>query len=383
MTDLLDYATARQAELIQAVRSHGSMTEAARALGIARSTIRSAVKRVKRKAASQGFSPDHDMTNTVPEGYSVKGVSTMYGPNGEVRAQWVKSQQDKDDQREAFLEAVRELAEPFRGKSKTKPLQSSVSEELLSVYGWGDMHLGMLAWGAEAGADFDLKIAEATYRAAVDRVTAVSPPSAQALIIAVGDNLHTNSSDWLTPKSKHQLDGDSRFQKVLSVGARVLRYTVEAALEKHRHVTLMVALGNHDFDSSAGLALALQLLFEDNERVTVDRTPGRFHYYRFGQCFIGVTHGDTAKPPKLPLLMATRRPEDWGSSTHRKWYTGHLHTEILRDYGGCVVETLATISPKDAYAAEYGYDSARKTIVDVWHQEHGLEARHSIGISRL
>ena len=115
-------------------------------------------------------------------------------------------------------------------------------------------------------------------------------------------------------------------------------------------------------------------------RVVVDQRPGRFHYYRFGQCFLGVTHGDTVKPPRLPLLMATRKPKDWGETKWRKWYTGHLHTEIVRDYGGAVVETLATLSPKDAYAQEAGYDSARKTIVDIWHRERGRLARHEVGV---
>ena len=256
-------------------------------------------------------------------------------------------------------------------------------ENALAVVGIGDMHVGMLAWGAESDSDFDLRVCEDLYRAAFDRAFAIAPAAKNALIIAVGDNFHMNSSDWLTPKSGHRLDGDSRFQKVITVGARVLRRAVEAALGKHAHVTLIVELGNHDFDSSAGLALALSMYFENNPRVTVDTTPGRFHYYRFGKCFIGVTHGDTAKPPKLPLLMATRRPKDWGETVHRKWYTGHLHTEILRDYGGAVVETLATLSPKDAYAHEHGYDSARKMVVDIWDKDHGLESRHEIGVSRL
>lgn len=381
---LLDFASPRQRELLQAWLSHGSQTRAAQVLGVSRGTLRSALERVKQKAARRGHSPEHDMDRPAPDGFHVRGTSTLYGPGGEVKAQWVKTQIDRQErEREAFLEAVEEAMGGYRGKARSPSPPQHTKSELLCVYGLGDMHIGMLAWGAEVGADFDISICEDTYRRAVERACAVAPDASKALIVAVGDNLHMNSSDWLTPKSKNMLDGDSRFQKVLMVGARILRFMVERALKKHDHVTLVVALGNHDFDSSAGLALALSLLFEGNDRVTVDRSPGRFHYYRFGKCFLGITHGDTAKPPKLPLVMANRRPSDWGQTQHRKWYTGHLHTEILRDYGGCVVETLATLSPKDAYAHEHGYDSAQKTIVDVWHRDHGLEARHSIGISRL
>lgn len=382
--ELLQWATERQKELIRALEEHQTVAAASAALGITASCFRGQIAKLRRKAAKHGHAPENDMTHATPEGFHVRGVSTLYGPNGEPRAQWVKTQADKNEaHREALLEAVRELAEPYRGASKPVAGPGSTDKDLLCVYGWGDMHIGMLAWGAETDADFDLKICESMYRAAVDRAVHVAPKSTEALVIAVGDNLHTNSSDWLTPKSKNVLDGDSRFQKVIRVGARILRYTVEKALENHDRVTLMVVLGNHDFDSSAGVALALDLLFEQEPRVVVDRAPGRFHYYRFHDCFIGVTHGDTAKPAQLPLLMATRRAVDWGESKFRKWYTGHLHTEILRDYGGVVVETLATMSPKDAFAHEHGYDSRRKTIVDVWHKHHGKEARYEIGVSRL
>lgn len=383
---LLEYGdpTERQKEIFEAVEKYGSNIAAAEALGISRGTVKSAIKRIKQKAASRGYAPAYNMTKTAPDGFVVGQTWTRYNADGEIERQTVHTKAEREKEAAAFLEAVRELAEPYRGASPKVAAPKRTIEDALAVIGIGDMHIGMLGWAHELDGDpFDLRICEDLYRAAFERAVSIAPAAKNALIIAVGDNFHMNSSDWLTPKSGHRLDGDSRFQKVITVGARVLRYAVEAAIQKHHHVTLIVELGNHDFDSSAGLALALSMYFENNPRVSIDTTPGRFHYYRFGKCFIGVTHGDTAKPPKLPLLMATRRPKDWGETVHRKWYTGHLHTEILRDYGGAVVETLATLSPKDAYAHEHGYDSTRKMIIDIWDKEHGRESRHEIGVSRL
>lgn len=382
--DLATFATERQAQVLNLMLENDEdSTKVAELLGVNAGTVRDTMSKLRKKAAAQGYYPEGDLNVKVPEGYHVRGTSTLYGSEGQVKQQWVKTQRDRDAEREAWLDYIKGFVEESRGKSEVTPAPKTETDDQLAVYGWGDMHVGMLAWGKEVGDDFNLDICEALYKKAAQRAVQAAPSCKQALIIAVGDNLHMNGSDWLTPKSKHMLDGDSRVQKVLRVGGRILRYQVDEALAKHEHVTLVVVLGNHDFDSSAGVALAVEWFYENNPRVTVDNTPGRYHYYRFGKNLIGITHGDTVKPDKLPLLMAARKPKDWGETEHRKWYTGHLHTEILRGYSGVTVETLATVSPKDAYAHEAGYDSARKTVVEVWDREFGKELRHDIGIARI
>jgi hypothetical protein len=40
---------------------------------------------VKRKAAIAGYSPEHDMTRTVPEPFVVRGTSTYYDKEGQPR----------------------------------------------------------------------------------------------------------------------------------------------------------------------------------------------------------------------------------------------------------------------------------------------------------
>ena len=84
MDDLLQWASPRQAEFIEAVKCNGTAYKAAQQLGVSHGTIKSALKRVREKAARQGHSPEHDMTHGTPDGFHVKGVSTLYGPTGDV-----------------------------------------------------------------------------------------------------------------------------------------------------------------------------------------------------------------------------------------------------------------------------------------------------------
>lgn len=88
---LKEWATARQAEYIDATNKHKSMAAAAKALGVNKFMITQALKSVKKKAAIFGYSPDHHMLRAVPEPYIVKGVSTYYNKDGQPAGQWVKS----------------------------------------------------------------------------------------------------------------------------------------------------------------------------------------------------------------------------------------------------------------------------------------------------
>ena len=128
---LLQWASVSQGELIRAVMRTGSRAEAAKELGITRDQIRSKLKDVRRKAARAGHSPAHDMTRTVPEGYHVKGVSTYYGEDGKQRGQWVKSQVDQEHKLLMLTEAVRDIAEPFKGKSKVAKTPRNTDADML------------------------------------------------------------------------------------------------------------------------------------------------------------------------------------------------------------------------------------------------------------
>lgn len=129
---------------------------------MAKSTIDASIDRIIKAAASQGFSPDHDMTRTVPDGFLVKGVSTYYDKDGKLTGQWVKSAVDPERQREIIREAFAgfiEDASPLAAPPAPLDFQS----EVIPWIQIGDAHLGMLDHANEAGEHFDLKIAEQDY----------------------------------------------------------------------------------------------------------------------------------------------------------------------------------------------------------------------------
>src|SRR3990167_8897319 len=62
------------------------------------------------QGARLGYAPENDLTHTVPDGYMLKGASTLYDADGTLKLQWVKSQVDYERQMEMFKEAVAEMA---------------------------------------------------------------------------------------------------------------------------------------------------------------------------------------------------------------------------------------------------------------------------------
>lgn len=393
------FGTAYQRGLVEAIGETGSVAAAADLMGISPRQLRGHLNELERRAASRGWSPASDMQKTTPEGYHVKGVSTYYGakkdasgevlrnPDGtavmEPRGQWVKTNKDADDRYAALLEAVQGIAEPFRGVADPTPAPLWTADDVLCVYPMGDPHVGMYAWARETGQSFDLALAEANLVAAVDHLVSLAPPSEEALLINLGDFYHSDTADNRTARSGNALDVDTRWSKVLEVGIRIMRRLIEKTLEKHARVHVINEIGNHDDHSAQMLALCLAAFFHREHRVTIDTSPAKYHWYRFGQNLIGVTHGDTVKPDKLGPIMATDRARDWGETDYRYWYTGHVHHDSLKEYPGCTVETFRTLAPADAWHKAAGYRSGQDMKLDVLHRRYGRVNRHVVGIRQV
>lgn len=380
---LREIASAHQLKVLEAIDKHGSMRKAATQLGVNESTVRKMVRALNRRAALQGVSPQHDMTKAVPAGFQVKGVSSYYNSAGQLQGQWVKSRID-DEQAELILrEFVESLVEDVKGKSPRISPPKATADDLLCVYPLGDPHFGQLSWAAETGADFDSNIAERLTCSAIDRLVAAAPPAATAIVLPLGDYFHADDNTSRTPASKAVLDTDTRWAKVMQTGLRALIYCVKAALAKHKKVVVRVVKGNHDEHSSFALALAIDAYFSNNSRVFVDLSPAVFWYYRFGKVLIGATHGNTVKVPELPGVMACDRPQDWGETTTRVWYLGHVHHQTQKEFPGCIVEQFRTLAARDAWHNGQGYRAGRDMNLIVMHKVHGEIERHKCDIGML
>jgi hypothetical protein len=407
---LREYATEKQWQYYEAYCAAGSYRKAAAALGLTdESVVRKGVKALQEAALRAG---------KVPAGYKVDKVTTVTDKDGRRKLQSVKVGVDDvapqnvvtfpgtikrtttlrrgDD---VVLQWERKDAEDvwrekmWRGLAKElgrdiiravpEPIPLIANKRLMSVYAVGDQHTGMLSWGKETGSSWDLEIAERTIKSGSDYLIGKCPSSDVGLLLFLGDFMHYDGWRQVTPTSEHEVDADGRFPKMWWTAKRALRYMVAAALRKHRHVHIIFEIGNHDLTLSWLMADMLATIYEDEPRVTVDISPGHYHYYRFGKVLIGSHHGHGTKPDNLGMIMAADRPQDWGETEHRHWFTGHIHTHYAKDLIGCTWESMRVLPPNDAWAHQKGYRSIRGMSSIVYDIEQGEIERYSFKPSML
>lgn len=319
-----------------------------------------------------------------PEGYRLRGASTLVDAGGNMVMQWVKTTKEAEQANavlEAFHQAVLQKPIPVRARTKA-PKRGALERDLLAVYPMGDPHFGMLAWPAETGNDFNLQIARTHLISAVRKLVDLMPAAKTGLLINLGDMLHSDGKQAMTTKGT-RVDVDSRWGKMLSVAIETLVVCVDAMLKKHYYVHVDNAPGNHDDQSATVLALCLAAHYRNEPRVKVNVSPAMFLWHEFGECLLGVTHGHTVKAKDLPGVMATDMAKAWGRSKHRMFYTGHVHHETVKEFPGCVVESFRTLAAKDAWHHGQGYRARRGMVADVWHKTRGKILRHEIGVESL
>ena len=364
---------------IKAALTGRTVAEAAQILGLHERNVYTH----KARLARQGWSPEHDMTKSVPDGFRLKGTSTLYDEDGKPKLQWVKTTIDQERQAELIREACQAMSEDLP-QVQPRKANSSYLAHLLAAYPIGDAHIGMRAWGEETqGSDWDLSIAERVQCGAMAALVDMAPACEQALIINCGDWFHADNMEGTTSRSGHILDVDGRYAKMIRVGVKVMRQCIESALMKHARVRVCNVIGNHDDTGAIWLSIALSHIYANEPRVTIDTSPAPFMYHEHGKVLIGMHHGHSCKPDRLPGVMATDQAQAWGRTEFRYWYIGHVHHQSVKEYSGVTVESFNTLTAKDAYSAWGGYRAQQNMKCIIHHAEFGEVGRHTVNPNML
>lgn len=383
---LKQFATSRQWEYLEAYDKHGTDRAAGAAMGVSKNCVYQARKAVTAKAIRNGYSPEHDMIHPTADGYKISGISTLYdSQTGEAKIQWVKTQADKDRQLEIVRELIDDMVSGLPKLEPRAPVADEFHEKLLTVIPMGDPHIGLYSWTEETGEgnEFNLEIAKRDLCGAVDYLVKNGPASERCLIISVGDFFHADNFDGVTSRSGNRLDMDSRLPNMVKVGFAAIRQCIESALDFHKFVDVICAVGNHDDVLSTAMSIMLANVYESEIRVKIHDQPTRRHYYQHGKVLIGVTHGDQTKDSQLPLIMATERKKEWGEARFTHWFRGHHHSDSRVEYQGTIVEQVRTMAAADSWSVGKGYLSGRDMKSILFHSDYGEQFRTTCGLELL
>jgi hypothetical protein len=379
---LKQFATNRQLEYIEALNLHGTQTEAAKALQVNIRSLERSIAALKNRAALKGYSPEHDMTRTVPAPFMVKGISTYYNKDGKPSGQWVKSTLNGDLHEAMMREAIIAMSEDIPRVSLIAPPPLG-NDKLCNCYVITDYHLGMLAWDEESGDNWDIKIAEALLVKWFAQAIQQSPDANHAVFAQLSDFLHFDGMDAVTPASKHLLDVDSRFSKLVRSAIRVLRTVIDMLLVKHQTLHIIMADANHDPVSQIWLREWFSVLYENEPRVTIDKSPNPYNAHEFGKVALFFHHGHKKNVATISSVFASQFREMYGRTKYAYAHMGHLHHIDIKENNLMIVEQHRTLAANDAYGARGGYLSGRDAKVIIYHKDFGEVSRLTINSDML
>jgi hypothetical protein len=216
-------------------------------------------------------------------------------------------------------------------------------------------------------------IAEETLVGWFAQAIAQSPNASTAVLAQLSDLLHSDGLEPLTPASKHVLDVDTRFQKVVRIVIRVLRRIIDMLLAKHDRLHILMADANHDPVSQIWLREWLSVLYENDP--TVDREPSPYNAFEFGRVALFFHHGHKRKITNVSEVFAAKYREMFGRTRYAYAHMGHLHHLDIKENSLMVVEQHRTLTAPDAYAARGGYISGRDAQCITYHKEFGEVSR--------
>lgn len=391
-------------EAAQLLQAHANPSEAARASGMARETLvrraREAARRglLGTKPVLPGFEIAKTMAVTnadgellreyvqqrpargdepfvLPPGQVIKGVSTLVDGNGAEIVKWIKTDRDRAAQDAIAQAALDELKTALPRIKPTKGPKHA-NADLLNQYTVTDLHFGMLAWAEETGdADYDLKIAEKLLIDWFAAAIGMSPNAEVAVLAQLGDLMHHDALESVTPTHAHVLDADSRLQKVIRVVIRVIRCVIAMLLDSHPRVHVIMASANHDPASSAWLREMLHAMYENEKRITIDNSPDVYYAYEWGRTALFYHHGHKRKINDVDTVFAGKFREMYGRCTKSYGHIGHLHNDEARDSNLMKIERHRTLAPSDAYASSGGWLSERDAKIITYHKAFGEVSR--------
>lgn len=372
-------------QIIAAIDQTGSQAGAAALLGLNSRTIAQRLKYHREGRSRETMYSEQYLANKnldAPprqrDDELFKGRSVLWNPEtGEQKLEWYKTDRDKQAQFEAMKQAIDALKEDIEPLPRIKQ-KVRYKNDLLNLFVLTDAHIGMLAWGEETGTNWDKKIAEETIMRFFEAAIEAAPPAQRAVFAQMGDFLHFDGIESVTPLSKHQLDTDTRFPELVRTGIRVTRRIIEMLLKKYVTVQVIMAEGNHDETTEIWLRESFADRYAEQPRLFIDQSPAPFYAVEHGSTSLFFHHGHLKKIEEVDRTMAAEFRELFGRTRYSYCHLGHLHHWASKESELMTVERHGTLSARDSYASRHGYSAARQAQVITYHAQHGYVGRQII-----
>lgn len=293
--------------------------------------------------SKKNYPDDTTLSGGTYEGFTAHGATVQVSKNGEIVQAWIRQKADQIDPEE-FIQALREVVEPYEFEFKTFENASRMLEIPLF-----DMH-----WGT---AFFDY------YQPVLDEILSlICDREWDKILIPFGQDFFHNDSIVNGQTTKGTSIEKVDMTRAVKDGRRFIFAIIDAALNNANEVKVIYSPGNHDRSISW---MFMQVLVERYGPEIVDDSFGPRKVVTYGKNTIMVTHGDSkqATPKTLAQIFPVAFPEEFANANVREVHAGHLHHEGEADIHGVMVRRLSTGNVTDSWHDEEDFIGAHKRFM--------------------
>jgi len=257
---------------------------------------------------------------------------------------------------------------------------------LYEIAAMADPQIGRLSWGKETGVDFDVKIATTILVNAVHDLLArvKDVPVEKILLPFTGDSFEMNDTTNETPTNHNRLNVDGRYINVFECGVKCVKQMVEACLTV-APVHILWVPGNHDPQSGYHLVRTIEAWFNRCKDVTVDRSPKPRKAFRYGDVFLGFTHGCGLKTKDVGAVFMSEFRHLIADAKHIEVHMGHTHkmNEVRTAFGntetgGIRTRILTSMSGPSNWEYEAGFHNFQCAEAYKWSSKYGYVGHESV-----
>lgn len=311
------------------------------------------------KTPSQLVKDIKNLTKERENALHVKGTSTLYDAEGNIKMQWIKTDLDKETYFENLKNSISKLCEEIpSGKKIELSAREELEEDLMTLIPIPDLHLGLEIDSKRVSHNFDWNtdIATEYYNKAMSYILNKSPKSKELVLVDLGDILHSPDNGNRTPANGHVLDVSGSAEKNMLTLFNLMISTIEKSLEKFEKVYFYSVPGNHNSDISLSLKCVLKNYFRNEPRVIIDvEKYNNIYYHGFGNNLLSFTHGDEIKVDKIESVMFADNLDTISKYKKFDAFFGHIHHNSQKQKGLVNARSLKNIIPCDKWASSVGF----------------------------
>lgn len=359
-------------EAVEAYRRVGTLSGAARSLGLDRGTFKNRLERAEEAGytLSPGAKSAIEETGLAPNEAILGWRRVPDDEGGFNSVMWRKQpiEADLESMTEKVVAAFSEIpAAPAIIKSEKSP------EGRFRFIPYADVHIGASASADRVGAAYNPKIARERLENGFAECAASLPAAEETVILNNGDLTHANDDRDVTPKSGHRLKVEGSHHDNIALSIALTVWQINHALQSSDVVRYRPNPGNHDPHTPSYLTLALKAHYRQEPRVIIEDSQRAAWVYQRGKVFLATHHGHGIKAKEFVSHIPGKYAREFGRSLFWYFFTAHFHNEKQESFGPVKWFQLPSVCSLDQHADDMGFSDTAAMRAMLFDDRAGLK----------